>query len=341
MLNENLIKEKISQARKELPNIRVKKEEKQAYMDEIKALIKEKKACLVAHYYVDDEIQQLAEETGGFIGDSLAMAKFGLNSPCDTLIVAGVRFMGESAKILSPEKTVLMPTLSAECSLDLSCNNDEFKKFIDQHPDREVVVYVNTSAEVKALADWTVTSSNALDICLSLHKQGKKIIWGPDKYLGDWIKKQTGADMLLFNGSCIVHEEFKAQALDDLMLEYPEAAVLVHPESPAEVIKRADAVGSTSQLIEASQKMPNDKFIVATDIGIFYKMKQLSPKKEFIPAATAGRGATCQSCAKCPWMKLNQLKNLRESLIKQDNQVFVSEDVRQKALIPLNRMINF
>ncbi|MGQ4002754.1 quinolinate synthase NadA [Francisellaceae bacterium CB299] len=341
MLNQNLIKDKISQARADLPKYQVKANEKEAYMAEIKKLLKENNACLVAHYYVDDEIQQLAEETNGFVGDSLAMAKFGLNSPCDTLVVAGVRFMGESAKILSPEKTVLMPTLSAECSLDLSCNNGEFKKFIDKNPDREVVVYVNTSAEIKALADWTVTSSNALEICSSLHKQGKKIVWGPDKYLGDWIQKQTGADMVLFNGSCIVHEEFKTQALDDLMLEYPEAAVLVHPESPAEVIKRADAVGSTSQLIEASQQMPNDKFIVATDIGVFYKMKQLSPKKDFIPAPTAGRGATCQSCAKCPWMKLNQLKNLRDCLLEKTNEILVDKVTREKALIPLNRMINF
>ncbi|API86955.1 quinolinate synthase NadA [Francisella uliginis] len=341
MLNQKLIKDKISQARAELPGLKIKDVEKQKYINEIKELLEQNNACLVAHYYVDAEIQELAEQTGGFVGDSLAMAKFGLESECDTLVVAGVRFMGDSAKILSPEKKVLMPTLEAECSLDLSCNNGEFKSFIEKHPDREVVVYVNTSAEIKALADWTVTSSNALEICSYLHKQGKKILWGPDRFLGDWIAKQTGADMLLYDGSCIVHEEFKAQALDDLMLEYPEAAVLVHPESPAEIIKRADAVGSTSQLIAASKEMNNDKFIVATDTGVFYKMKQLSPHKEFIPAPTAGRGATCQSCAKCPWMKLNQLKNLRDCLAKQNNQIFVDEEVRQKALIPLNRMINF
>ncbi|MED7788251.1 quinolinate synthase NadA [Francisella sp. 19X1-34] len=341
MLNQKLIKDKISQARQKLPSLKIKDIEKQKYIDEIKELLKQNNACLVAHYYVDAEIQELAEQTGGFIGDSLAMAKFGLESECDTLVVAGVRFMGDSAKILSPEKKILMPTLEAECSLDLSCNNGKFKEFIEEHPDKEVVVYVNTSAEIKALADWTVTSSNALEICSYLHKQGKKILWGPDKFLGDWIAKQTGADMLLYDGSCIVHEEFKAQALDDLMLEYPEAAVLVHPESPAEVIERADAVGSTSQLIAASYKMDNNKFIVATDTGVFYKMKQLSPHKEFIPAPTAGRGATCQSCAKCPWMKLNQLKNLRDCLVLQNNQIFVDEDIRKKALIPLNRMINF
>ncbi|AIT08868.1 quinolinate synthetase [Candidatus Francisella endociliophora] len=341
MLNQELIKDKISQARKELPSLKIKDAEKQQYMQEIKDLLKQNNACLVAHYYVDDEIQELAEQTGGFVGDSLAMAKFGLESSCDTLVVAGVRFMGDSAKILSPEKKILMPTLQAECSLDLSCNNGEFEKFIKANPDREVVVYVNTSAEIKALADWTVTSSNALEICSHLHKQGKKILWGPDRFLGDWITKQTGADMLLYDGSCIVHEEFKAQALDDLMLEYPDAAVLVHPESPAEIIKRADAVGSTSQLIAASKDMENDKFIVATDIGVFHKMKQLSPHKQFIPAPTAGRGATCQSCAKCPWMKLNQLKNLKDCLINQTNEIFIEEEVRQKALVPLNRMINF
>ncbi|BCD90812.1 quinolinate synthase [Francisella halioticida] len=341
MLNQKLIKDKILQARAELPSLKIKDVEKLKYINEIKELLKKNNACLVAHYYVDAQIQELTEQTGGFVGDSLAMAKFGLESECNTLVVAGVRFMGDSAKILSPEKKILMPTLEAECSLDLSCNNGGFEKFIEAHKDREVVVYVNTSAKIKALADWTVTSSNALEICSYLYKQGKKILWGPDRFLGDWIAKQTGADMLLYDGSCIVHEEFKAQALDDLMLEYPEAAVLVHPESPSDIIERADAVGSTSQLISASQNMENDKFIVATDIGVFYKMKQLSPYKEFIPAPTAGRGATCQSCAKCPWMKLNQLKNLRDCLAIQNNQIFVDEQVRQKALIPLNRMINF
>ncbi|APC91677.1 MULTISPECIES: quinolinate synthase NadA [Francisella] len=341
MVNQQLIKGKISQARQHLPSLKIAATEKQKYMQEIQELLEQNNACLVAHYYVDAEIQELAEKTGGFVGDSLAMAKFGLESNCDTLVVAGVRFMGGSAKILSPEKKILMPTLEAECSLDLSCNNGEFERFIAAHPDREVVVYVNTSAEIKALADWTVTSSNALEICSYLHKQGKKILWGPDRFLGDWIAKQTGADMVLYNGSCIVHEEFKAQALDDLILEHPDAAVLVHPESPAEIINRADAIGSTSQLIAASQKLNNSKFIVATDTGVFYKMKQLSPHKEFIPAPTAGRGATCQSCAKCPWMKLNQLKNLKECLINQTNEIFIDKEVRQKALTPLNRMINF
>lgn len=341
MLNQDLISSKIEEARKSLKNELINEEDKSLYIQEIKDLLKKNNATLVAHYYVDADIQKLAEETGGFVGDSLAMAKFGLESPSDILVVAGVRFMGESAKILSPNKKVIMPMLGAECSLDLSCNNGKFKEFIDKHPDRTVVVYVNTSADIKALADWTVTSSNALEICGHLHKEGKKILWGPDKYLGGWIQEQTGADMVLYDGSCIVHEEFKAQALDNLMLDYPEAAVLVHPESPQEVVKRADVVGSTAQLIKASKELENDKFIVATDTGVFYKMKQLSPQKEFIPAPTAGRGATCQSCAKCPWMKLNQLKNLKACLIEQKNEILVNENIRQKALIPLDRMVNF
>ena len=344
MLNQKLIEEKISLARKKLSNLdkpKVNSDKHNEYLQQIKELLKKHNAKLVAHYYVDADIQKLAEETGGFVGDSLAMAKFGLEANCDTLVVAGVRFMGESAKILSPEKTILMPDLDSECSLDLSCNNDRFKEFAEQYPDRTVVVYVNTSAEVKSLADWTVTSSNALQICKHLHDEGKKILWGPDKYLGSWIQAQTGADMIHFDGSCIVHEEFKAQALDELILDNMDAAVLVHPESQASIVKRADVVGSTAQLIKASQELDNDKFIVATDKGVFYKMQQLSPNKQFIPAPTAGRGASCQSCAKCPWMKLNQLQNLKETLENQTNEVFVSEEIRQKALVPLNRMVNF
>ena len=344
MLNQKLIEEKISLARKKLSNLdkpKANSDKHNEYLQQIKELLKKHNAKLVAHYYVDADIQKLAEETGGFVGDSLAMAKFGLEDNCDTLVVAGVRFMGESAKILSPEKTILMPDLDSECSLDLSCNNDRFKEFAEQHSDRTVVVYVNTSAEVKALADWTVTSSNALQICKHLHDEGKKILWGPDKYLGSWIQAQTGADMIHFDGSCIVHEEFKAQALDELILDNMDAAVLVHPESQASIVKRADVVGSTAQLIKASQELDNNKFIVATDKGVFYKMQQLSPNKQFIPAPTAGRGASCQSCAKCPWMKLNQLQNLKETLENQTNEVFVSEEIRQKALVPLNRMVNF
>lgn len=317
------------------------KDEKEFYREKIKRLLIEKEAVLVAHYYVDADIQQLAEETNGIVADSLKMARFGAEHPAQTLIVAGVRFMGESAKILSPEKTVLMPTLDANCSLDLSCPADEFAAFKAQHPDRTVVVYVNTSVGVKALADWCVTSSNAVQIIDHLDAEGHKILWAPDKYLGGYIQEQSGADMLLWQGSCVVHEEFKANALKDLKAEHPEAAVLVHPESPKDVIDLADCVGSTSQLLKASQDMPNETFIVATDRGIFYKMQQASPDKKFISAPTGGDGATCRSCAHCPWMAMNGLKNLTDALENGTNEIIVEPELAQKALIPLDRMVNF
>lgn len=306
-----------------------------------KQLLHDKNAVLIAHYYVDEAIQRLAEETGGIVADSLEMARFGAHHPASTLMVAGVKFMGETAKILSPDKKVLMPTLEATCSLDLSCPPDAFAQFIAEHPDRTVVVYANTSATIKGMADWVVTSSIALDVITHLHDQGKKIIWAPDRYLGDYLQKKTGADMLLWQGACIVHEEFKADALLDLKRQYPDAAVLVHPESPAAVIALADAVGSTSQLLKASQTLPNSRFIVATDKGIFYKMKQASPHKIFIEAPTGGVGATCKSCAHCPWMAMNALENLYTSLKNEKNEIHLPTKIIQKALIPLERMLNF
>lgn len=307
----------------------------------IKALLKRENAVLVAHYYTDDAIQELAEETGGCVSDSLEMARFGNQVDASTLIVAGVKFMGETAKILSPEKRVLMPTLEATCSLDLGCPIDAFSAFCDEHPDRTVVVYANTSAAVKARSDWVVTSSIALEVAEHLMDKGEKLLWAPDKYLGGYIQKQTGADMVLWNGSCIVHEEFKAKGILDLKQVHPDAAVLVHPESPDSVIQLADVVGSTTQIIRASQELPNEKFIVATDRGIFYKMRQLAPDKIFLEAPTAGNGATCRSCAHCPWMGMNALENLQETLERGDNEIFVDPEIAKKALIPLERMVNF
>ncbi|KKL00611.1 quinolinate synthase NadA [Rheinheimera mesophila] len=317
-------------------------DQKAAYKERIKLLLQQRDAVLVAHYYTDPEIQALAEETGGCVSDSLEMARFGNKHPAKTLIVAGVKFMGETAKILNPEKTVLMPTLEATCSLDLGCPADAFSAFCDQHPDRVVVVYANTSAAVKARADWVVTSSIALDVVEHLDSEGKKILWGPDRHLGAYVQKQTGADMLLWQGACIVHDEFKAKALIELKKQYPKAAVLVHPESPANVVDLADAVGSTSQLIKASKTMPNDTFIVATDRGIFYKMQQAMPDKTFIEAPTGGNGATCRSCAHCPWMAMNGLKAIEDALLQSEgHEIFVDADLREKALIPLDRMLNF
>jgi quinolinate synthase len=318
-------------------------QEKQAYISEIKQLLIEKDAVLIAHYYTDPVIQALAEETGGFVGDSLEMAKFGNKHSAKTLLVAGVRFMGESAKILTPEKRILMPTLKAECSLDLGCPADAFTAFCDQHPDHTVVVYANTSAAVKARADWVVTSSIALEIVEHLDAQDKPIIWGPDRHLGSYIANKTGADMLLWQGECVVHDEFSADALKKMKALYPEAAILVHPESPASVVALADAVGSTSQLIKAAKSLPQQKLIVATDKGIFFKMQQMVPEKELIEAPTAGAGATCRSCAHCPWMAMNGLKAIKSALTHfgEEHEIFVDEEIRVKSLVPLNRMLDF
>lgn len=307
----------------------------------IKALLARENAVLVAHYYTDPLLQALAEETGGCVADSLEMARFGSQHPASTLVVAGVKFMGETAKILTPHKRVLMPTLEATCSLDLGCPIDEFSAFCDQHPDRTVVVYANTSAAVKARADWVVTSSIALDVVSHLDAQGEKILWAPDKHLGAYVQKQTGADVLLWDGACIVHEEFKAQGLLDLKRRHPEAAVLVHPESPASVVELADVAGSTSQLIKAAQTLPNKEFIVATDQGIFYKMQQLCPDKIFHIAPTAGSGATCRSCANCPWMAMNSLDNLAGALETGSNEIYVEPALGERAMVPLNRMLSF
>ncbi|WP_198678558.1 quinolinate synthase NadA [Pseudidiomarina marina] len=317
--------------------------EKAEYTARIKQLLREKNAVLVAHYYTDPEIQALAEETGGCVADSLEMARFGAKHEADTLIVAGVKFMGETAKILTPHKRVLMPTLEATCSLDIGCPIEEFSRFCDEHPDRTVVVYANTSAAVKARADWVVTSSIALEVVDHLDANGEKILWGPDKHLGAYIEKQTGADMIMWQGACIVHDEFKTKALEDLKRVYPDAAILVHPESPQSVVEMADAVGSTSQLIKASQELPNDTFIVATDRGIFYKMQQLSPNKHFIEAPTAGNGATCRSCAHCPWMAMNGLVAIAEALENggAKHEIHVDATLAERALKPLNRMLQF
>jgi len=287
-------------------------------------------------------LQSLAEETGGFVADSLEMARFGTQTGATTLVVAGVKFMGETAKILNPEKTVLMPSLEATCSLDLGCQADTFSAFCDEHPEHEVVVYANTSAEVKARADWVVTSAIALDVVDHLTAQGKKVIWAPDKHLGNYIQKKTGAeDMLIWDGACIVHEEFKTRALDKMRHLHPDAAILAHPESPMAILELADVVGSTTQIIKAACERPEQTFIVATDAGIFYKMQQLAPEKTLILAPTAGEGATCRSCAQCPWMGMNSLESLYQTLLKGDNEVQVDPLLREKAMLPLQRMLDF
>jgi quinolinate synthase len=309
--------------------------------EQIKLRLERENAVIVAHYYTSPAIQALAEETGGCVSDSLEMARFGHDHPAETLVVAGVKFMGETAKILTPQKRVLMPTLEATCSLDLGCPVEEFSAFCDQHPDRKVVVYANTSAAVKARADWVVTSSIALDVAEHLADQGEKIIWAPDRHLGDYVRRETGADIIMWDGACIVHEEFKARGVADLKQVYPDAAVLVHPESPAAVRELADRVGSTTQIIRSATEMDNQRFIVATDQGIFYKLQQQAPDKEFIIAPTAGNGAACRSCAHCPWMAMNELETLASVFDRSDNEVFVEPALGERAMVPLRRMLDF
>jgi len=317
-------------------------EEKPALLERARKLLKERDAVLVAHYYVHPDLQDLAQSSGGTVSDSLEMARFGHEHPARTVVVAGVRFMGETAKILNPEKRVLMPDLAAECSLDLATPADEFSAFCDAHPDRVVVVYANTSAAVKARADWMVTSSIAEKIVGYLHAQGKKVLWAPDKHLGDYVQRVTGADMLMWNAACVVHDEFKAQQLEELKLKHPGAKVLVHPESPRAVIALADAVGSTTGIIQAAERLGAKEYIIATDGGIIHQMRKRMPGVNFIEAPTAGKGATCQSCAHCPWMAMNGLRNLIETLEgAPGHEVFVDAEIGRKAKVPIERMLDF
>ncbi|MBA3058813.1 MAG: quinolinate synthase NadA [Gammaproteobacteria bacterium] len=315
--------------------------ERAALKHKIRRLLKEKNAVMVSHYYVHPDLQDLAEETGGLVSDSLEMARFGRDHTAQTLVVSGVRFMGETAKILSPEKRVLMPDLDATCSLDLGCPVDEFSAFCDAHPDRTVVVYANTSAAVKARADWLVTSSCALEIVSALKDKGHKILWAPDRHLGGYIQRETGADMLMWGGSCIVHDEFKAFELQALMKEHPGAKVLVHPESPADVVALADAVGSTSAILKAAQEMDAKEFIVATDNGMMHKLRTLNPGKLFLEAPTAGNSATCKSCAHCPWMAMNSLAGVARVLETGANAVHVDPALGLRARVPIDRMLAF
>ena len=315
--------------------------ERAALKDKIRGLLKAKNAVMVSHYYVHPDLQDLAEETGGLVSDSLEMARFGRDHAAQTLVVSGVKFMGETAKILSPEKRVLMPDLDATCSLDLGCPIDEFSAFCDAHPDRTVVVYANTSAAVKARADWLVTSSCALDIVRALKDQGQKILWAPDRHLGGYIQRETGADMVFWNGACIVHDEFKAFELEALKKEHLGAKVLVHPESPADVVALADVVGSTSAILLAARNMDAREFIIATDNGMMHKLRTLNPEKVFFEAPTAGNSATCKSCAHCPWMAMNSLAGLVHVLEIGDHEVHVEPALGLLARRPIERMLAF
>ena len=316
--------------------------QRDALFEQITSLLREQNAVLITHYYVDEQLQILTDATGGYVGDSLGMADYGNRHPATMLVVVGVRFMGETAKILNPEKRVVMPDLAAECSLDLSCPTGAFSAFCDQHPDRTVVVYANTSAEVKARSDWVVTSSNAVDIVAHLDTRGEKIIFAPDRHLGHYVEKKTGADILNWQGFCVVHDEFKAEELRRLMQQHPDAEVIAHPESPAEVLSMANAIGSTTQLINAAKASKASTLIVATDFGLFHKMHEAAPDKHLLAVPTGGDSASCVSCAHCPWMAINSLDNLATVLENSNgHEIHIDEVVRKQALIPIERMLEF
>ena len=303
--------------------------------------LRRRNAVLIAHYYTEPETQALALETGGCVSDSLEMARFGAAHPAETLVVAGVRFMGETAKILTPEKRVVMVSSEATCSLDLGCPAADFAAFCAAHPERKVVVYANTSAAVKACADWVVTSSVAVDIVSHLHDQGHSILWAPDRFLGDYVRRCTDADLISWQGSCIVHEEFKARGIVALKAVHPDAAVLAHPECPPSVLEIADHIGSTTQIIRFAKDLPQRKFIVSTDKGLFFSLSRQVPDKQFLIAPTAGEGATCRSCAHCPWMAQNSLQALDQSLREGGPELEIDPELRVRAMLPLQRMMDF
>jgi quinolinate synthase len=304
----------------------------------IQALKKEMNAVILAHYYQVDEIQDVAD----FIGDSLDLSRKAAETDADVIVFCGVHFMAETAKVLSPHKQVLLPDLQAGCSLAESAPADEFAEFIKQYPDHLVVNYVNTSAAVKALTDYCVTSSNAVQVIQSLPAD-RKIIFGPDKYLGDWVQRESGRDMLLWEGSCEVHEIFSEQAIFELKQAHPDAKVLVHPECPKPVRDLGDVIGSTKRLLEAvANGDPQGTYIVVTEPGIIHKMKEAAPAATFImaPAEVAGNEqGSCTTCNTCPHMKRNTLEKLYLCMKNRTPEIILDEEIIKKARIPIERML--
>lgn len=300
-------------------------------VEEIKRLKKEKNAVILAHYYTIGEIQDLAD----FIGDSLALARIAEKLENDIIVMCGVHFMGETVKILCPDKKVLVPDLNAGCSLADSCPAPELEKFIAAHPGHTVISYVNTSAAVKALTDIVVTSGNAMDVVSSLPAD-EKIIFGPDRNLGNYINSQTGREMILWDGACHVHEQFSLEKILELKKQYPDAKVLVHPECPKPVRLVADKVGSTAVLLKWAEECPFDQFIVATESGILHEMRRRCPQKTFIPAPPAD--STC-ACNDCSFMKLNTLEKLYNTLRYELPEVTVDAEIIDRARRPITRML--
>lgn len=300
--------------------------------DKIIALKKEKNAVILAHYYQEEAIQDVAD----YVGDSLGLSQEAAKADADIIVFAGVHFMAETAKILNPKKKVLLPDLKAGCSLAESCPPDLFKKLLDQHPDHVVITYVNCSAEIKAMSDIVCTSSNAVKIVNSVPPD-RKIIFAPDKNLGKYIIQQTGRDMILWDGACIVHEAFSFDKLMKLYNENPTAKIIAHPESETHILETATYVGSTAGMIDFVKTNPGELFIVATEAGILYKMQQEVPHKTLIPAPSV-EDNTC-ACSECAFMKMNTLQKLYDCLVNGYPEINISEEIRIKALVPINRML--
>jgi len=300
--------------------------------EKITQLKKEKNAVILAHYYQEPAIQDIAD----YVGDSLGLSQKAAETDADIIVFAGVHFMAETAKILNPNKTVVLPDLEAGCSLAESCPPKEFEKFVKSHPNHTVITYVNCSAEVKALTDIVCTSSNALKIVESISKN-TPIIFAPDRNLGKYIMQQTGRDMLLWDGSCVVHEAFSFEKLLALHKEYPDYKIIAHPESEEHILKTATYVGSTSGMINYVKQHANEKFIVATEAGILHKMQQEVPNTELIPAP-AKEDNTC-ACSECAYMKVNTMQKLYDCLLNESPKIDVAENIRKKALIPIKRML--
>lgn len=305
---------------------------KEELIAEINRLRKEKNAIILAHYYQESDIQEIAD----FVGDSLALAQWATKTTADIIVLCGVHFMGETAKILSPNKRVLIPDMKAGCSLAESCPADEFEKFVNEHPDHTVLSYVNTTAAVKAVTDIVVTSTNAKLIVDSLPAD-EKIIFGPDKNLGDYINKTTGRNMLLWNGTCHVHQQFSIERIMQQKKEYPDALLLAHPECPGYILEIADHVGSTSSIIKYAANSDNKQFIVATEAGILHQMQKENPDKLFIPAPP--EDSTC-ACNECFYMKMNTMEKLYLCLKNETPEIFVDEEIRIKAVKSIERMLD-
>ena len=305
--------------------------EKQTIIDEIARLKREKNAVVMAHYYQQNDIQDIAD----VIGDSLALAQWATRSTADILVVCGVHFMGETAKILSPEKKVLVPDMNAGCSLADSCNASDFERFVRAHPDHTVISYVNTTAAVKALTDVVVTSSNAQKIVEQFPKDAK-LIFGPDRNLGSYINKITGHNMLLWDGACHVHEQFSVERLVELKRAHPAAKVLAHPECKNVVLMLADVIGSTQKLLDYATQSTDNEFLVATESGILHEMQKRNPSKTFIPIPPTD--STC-GCNECNFMKLNTLEKVRDCLLHESPEILVDEAIRAKAVKPILKML--